>query len=1211
MDEDRSKEDYNKYYEKKGRIGKGSFGEVYKVKEIKTNRLKAIKTIDIYNDDPNEIDEGYKRVIYELKNMEKCSENNEFSTKYYECFKKNTEFIIVMELCDDNLENILKKRNKGFSSKEIRRMMIELNETFKIMVNNNIVHRDIKLQNILIKYINNDQNNFIVKLTDYGISKQIINSTICKTRAGTGLTMAPEILEGKEEYDNKCDLWSIGVIIYQLYFNDYPYKAKTEVGLLKQITELGQKILKDKKTDNKDLDNLIRGLLVYDVDKRLTWDKYFEHPFFDYKEYYEKSEDRIGRGRFGKVYRAIDKETKELRAIKIIELDENENGIKNGIINELKCMEICSNNGKNLYSVRLYEFFKNKNDLIIVMELCDNNLSQVLKARKNFNSKEVYKIMNQLNDTFKIMVKNKIVHRDIKLENILVKFKDEQKTDFISKLTDYGISKQVTNTTMYTSHVGTSLTMAPELLEGKNIYDNKCDLWSIGVIIYQLLFGDYPYTGNTEVVLLNNIKEEGQKNLKVTDNKHLDDLIRGLLTKDPETRISWLNYLYHPFFREFRSKEDYKIYYEKFEDEKIGKGGCGKVYKAKDKVTNELRAMKIIEIECSGEESETETEINKLINELKYMDKCCKYYKNKYSVEFYDYFISKKEFIIIMELCDYSLEKYLKERKKGFSSEEILKILTQLNETFKIMVKENIVHRDLKLENILIKYLDNEKKNFIVKLTDYGISKQVTKSNICKTHSIGTFTTMAPEVMEGDEDDIYDNKCDLWSIGIIIYQLFFNQFPYTGNGQVAIYNNIKKLGLRAIKPTGNKQLDDLILGLLNYDPRERLSWEEYFNHPFFKNPKSENITNTTNITNTSNEIIIKLIVTKLDFDNKKNEYKDIYFLENKSYMLNGVEYQFEVHFNGLNEENTELYINGQKKDFKKFFKPDKEGEYIIKLKLKNKIKNCNYMFLNCLNIKSIDLSLFDTSEVTNMSYMFSKCINLEELNIDKLDTKNVKDMNHMFNKCKSLKEINFPSSFNTGNVTDISFMFLFCEKLEKINLDFNTENVTNMHGVFEYCYALKKIDLSSFKTDKVSNMSYMFYKCIQLEEIIFEPSKFKTNSVNSMGHMFNECNSLKSINFNGFDTQKVKFMCYMFYKCQQLLNIDLSTFKNENVENMDCMFDGCSNLQELNLTSFKDNNRISFNKIFRECPKLKEVKLSDENILTKFQKEFDKINFKI
>ena len=91
-------------------------------------------------------------------------------------------------------------------------------------------------------------------------------------------------------------------------------------------------------------------------------------------------------------------------------------------------MKICSNNKNNLYSVKLYEYFKNKSDLVIVMELCDNNLYKVLESRKKcFNSKEIFKIMNQLNDTFKIMVKNKIVHRNIELNNILVKFIDQEK----------------------------------------------------------------------------------------------------------------------------------------------------------------------------------------------------------------------------------------------------------------------------------------------------------------------------------------------------------------------------------------------------------------------------------------------------------------------------------------------------------------------------------------------------------------------------------------------------------------------------------------------------------------------------------------------------------------------------------------------------------------------------------------------------------------
>ena len=82
------------------------------------------------------------------------------------------------------------------------------------------------------------------------------------------------------------------------------------------------------------------------------------------------------------------------------------------------------------------------------------------------------------------------------------------------------------------------------------------------------------------------------------------------------------------------------------------------------------------------------------------------------------------------------------------------------------MKENNIIHRDLKLENILIKYKDKGKKEYTVKLTDYGVSKRLfTLSKKCNTH-IGTITTMAPEILEGKNE--YNYKCDLWSIGIMI-----------------------------------------------------------------------------------------------------------------------------------------------------------------------------------------------------------------------------------------------------------------------------------------------------------------------------------------------------------------------------------------------------------------------------------------------------------
>ena len=113
----------------------------------------------------------------------------------------------------------------------------------------------------------------------------------------------------------------------------------------------------------------------------------------------------------------------------------------------------------------------------------------------------------------------------------------------------------------------------------------------------------------------------------------------------------------------------------------------------------------------------------------------------------------------------------------------------------------------------------------------------------------------------------------------------------------------------------------------------------------------------------------------------------------------------------LNELNTELYINDKKYKYKKYFNPDTEGIYIIKLKFNIYIKDLSFMFYNCYNIINIDLSSFqDTNNVNNMSFMFCWCNSLKSLpNISNWETKNVNNMSGMFEDCDSLKKI--PNKF--------------------------------------------------------------------------------------------------------------------------------------------------------------------------------------------------------
>ena len=253
-------------------------GKLAAVKKIKKDQLKEDLKESMCVDEitKEEFKEEIKKFNRELDIMKKCYCEN--SVEIYNYFDKENEFVIIMELCDNTLFKELAKTKKGFNSEEIKEILLQLNNVFRKMQENNIVHRDIKLHNILVKYLNEEKTKFKVLLSDYGVSNQLSSMTKnYKTHAGTQIIMAPEILSGKE-YNNKCDLWSLGINIYQLYTKKPPYSGQYDNMILKQIDKLGQSVLeiiKDKK-----LKDLLSKLLVKDPEKRISWEDYFNHEFF-------------------------------------------------------------------------------------------------------------------------------------------------------------------------------------------------------------------------------------------------------------------------------------------------------------------------------------------------------------------------------------------------------------------------------------------------------------------------------------------------------------------------------------------------------------------------------------------------------------------------------------------------------------------------------------------------------------------------------------------------------------------------------------------------------------------------------------------------------------------------------------------------------------------------------------------------------------------
>jgi surface protein len=166
------------------------------------------------------------------------------------------------------------------------------------------------------------------------------------------------------------------------------------------------------------------------------------------------------------------------------------------------------------------------------------------------------------------------------------------------------------------------------------------------------------------------------------------------------------------------------------------------------------------------------------------------------------------------------------------------------------------------------------------------------------------------------------------------------------------------------------------------------------------------------------------------------------------------------------------------------------------------------------NIKTLDLSLLDTSNVTDMSSMFDSCYSLENVNLSKLDTSKVVDMSSMFSACTNLTSIDL-SNFNTSNVYNMASMFLACSSLKNIDVShFDTSQVTNMSGMFGICHELETIDVSNFNTSNVVDFSYMFANCSTLKNL--DLSKFDVANAETMAYMFDDCNALTNLDFKYF-----------------------------------------------------------------------------------------------
>ena len=289
----------------------------------------------------------------------------------------------------------------------------------------------------------------------------------------------------------------------------------------------------------------------------------------------------------------------------------------------------------------------------------------------------------------------------------------------------------------------------------------------------------------------------------------------------------------------------------------LGEGSYGKVYKVKLKNSDIYRAMKVIKIRYKYNTQETE-KIKKEIQILRQLD-------HPNIIKVFEFYNTNQNFYIISELCNGGelFDKIVKLKK--LNEKVAAYVMKQILSAVQFCHKNQILHRDLKPENILIETeTGTEKENnlFIVKVIDFGTA-EIFKNNTLLSKQIGTPYYIAPEVLNNQ----YNEKCDMWSCGVILYILLCGCPPFYGKNDKEIFESVKS-GKYSYKNNSLNEISEnaksLIKNLLDLDFNKRPTAEKSLKHPWFINILEENSKIFDDTHESDNDSILNKNETGLD-----------------------------------------------------------------------------------------------------------------------------------------------------------------------------------------------------------------------------------------------------------------------------------------------------------------------------------------------------------
>eukprot|EP00735_Rhodelphis_limneticus_P003810 TRINITY_DN15331_c0_g1::TRINITY_DN15331_c0_g1_i1::g.22718::m.22718 TRINITY_DN15331_c0_g1::TRINITY_DN15331_c0_g1_i1::g.22718 ORF type:complete len:758 (+),score=47.65,sp/F4JBP3/ATG1B_ARATH/46.86/2e-80,Pkinase/PF00069.20/9.6e-77,Pkinase_Tyr/PF07714.12/1.2e-47,DUF3543/PF12063.3/1.9e-09,Kdo/PF06293.9/7.9e-05,APH/PF01636.18/4.4e+02,APH/PF01636.18/0.2,MIT/PF04212.13/1.3e+03,MIT/PF04212.13/0.49,Kinase-like/PF14531.1/1.8e+03,Kinase-like/PF14531.1/0.28,ABC1/PF03109.11/0.34,DUF605/PF04652.11/11 TRINITY_DN len=253
--------------------------------------------------------------------------------------------------------------------------------------------------------------------------------------------------------------------------------------------------------------------------------------------------EKLGKGSFARVYKGYHLKTGQPVAVKVMEHRELKGVTKENLQTEINILRKLDH--PNI--VRLCDLIVGKCHIYLFLEFCNlGDLSRYIKKHGPLSEDKTRELLRQLSSGLEVLHNQNVIHRDLKPQNLLLCGDEDAPT---LKLADFGFARYFEPQKMMETLCGSPLYMAPEVLS-HNKYDAKADLWSVGVILYEMLFRRTPYDGENPRQLLDRIRSrEVSFPADCRVSAEAQHLIKILLCRDPTRRASHQDLCNHPFLR--------------------------------------------------------------------------------------------------------------------------------------------------------------------------------------------------------------------------------------------------------------------------------------------------------------------------------------------------------------------------------------------------------------------------------------------------------------------------------------------------------------------------------------------------------------------------------------------------------------------------------------------------------------------------------------